>query len=134
MRDPDEVWAELTEVRAALGAAEREERAALEARREALAAEAEAITAHQRRSELEAELADVEAELEALLDRHIGGARRKRGFFMGFLWGDHDSAVHMQELNRKMDEAGGRAALEARRTELRRLLGLDGAPPAGQST
>jgi hypothetical protein len=125
VRTPDDVWAELAEVRAALESAGPDERADLERRRKSLRAEAERLAGDHREDDLRRELAEVEAELEALLDRHIGGRTKKRGFVMGFVWGDHDSGDHLAELNRKMDEAGGRAELEARRVELRRQLGLE---------
>ncbi len=125
MRTPDDVWADLAEVRAALESAAPDERPELERRRASLAAEAERLAADHREKDLHRELAEVEAELEALVDRHIGNTAKKRGFVMGFVWGDHDSAKHLAELNRQMDEAGGRADLEARRLELRRQLGLE---------
>ena len=125
MTTPDEIWAELEEVRVALETAGPDEQADLLARRDALRAKAERLNTAARDDELRRELADVERELEALLDRHIGTTGKKRNFFVGFFWGDHDSGVHLAELNRKMDEAGGREALEARRLELRELLGLD---------
>ena len=125
MSTPDGLWAELEAVRTALETADDADRPALLARRDELRAAAGEMNTAAREDELRRELADVERELEALLDRHIGTTGKKRNFVMGFVWGDHDSAKHLAELNRKMDEAGGRADLEARRLELRALLGLD---------
>ncbi len=83
------------------------------------------MTVVARESELRRELAAVETELGTLLDAHIGTKGKKRNFVMGFVWGDHDSAPHLAKLNDQMDEAGGRAELERRRTELREALGLE---------
>ena len=125
MRTPDEIWADRARLTTEAGTASPDRRAAIEIELQVLAEEAEEVSAARRERELRVELSEVEAELDALAERRIGGPKNKRNFIMGFVWGDHDSAEHMAELNRRMDEAGGRAELEARREELRRLLGVD---------
>lgn len=125
MRTPDEIWADRARLVDEAETASPDRRAAIEIELQVLAEEAEDVSAARRERELRVELSEVEAELEALAERRIGGPGKKRNFIMGFVWGDHDSAEHLQELNRKMDEAGGRSDLEARRAELRRLLGID---------
>lgn len=125
MRTPDEIWADRAALAAEAETASPDRRAAIEIELQLLAEEAEDVAGVRRERELRTELAEVEAALEALAAQRIGGPRKKRNFIMGFVWGDHDSAEHMAELNRRMDEAGGRAELEARREELRRLLGVD---------
>ncbi len=127
MRTPDEIWADRSRLVAEAETASAERRAAIEIELDLLAEEAEDVAGVRRERELRAELAEVEGALDALAEQRIGGRQKKRNFFMGFVWGDHDSGEHMAELNRRMDEAGGRAGLEARRAELRRLLGIDGA-------
>lgn len=125
MRTPDEIWTDLDAVRRALEEADEHERPGLEARREALRAEADGLAVLSREGELRRELKAVETELEALLDAHIGTTGKKRNFVMGFVYGDHDSGVHLAKLNEQIDEAGGRAELERRRLELREVLGLE---------
>ena len=127
MRTPDEIWSDRARLVAEAETASPDRRAAIEIELQLLAEEAEDAGAVRRERELRTELVEVEAALEALAERRIGGRQKKRNFIMGFVWGDHDSGEHMAELNRKMDEAGGRGELEARRAELRRLLGIDGA-------
>jgi hypothetical protein len=125
VRTPDEIWADRARLLAEAESASDERKAAIDIELQLLAEEAEDVAGVRRERELRSELEEVEDALATLAAQRIGGPKKKRNFVMGFVWGDHDSAVHMAELNRRMDEAGGRTALEERRAELRRLLGID---------
>ncbi len=88
----------------------------LEERRRELKDEAARLSGGTLVAELRRELATLEAQREQLEGRHVdmsGG---------GFLGGDAGFSSDAQRLNRRIDEAAGREALEARITELHSRL------------
>jgi hypothetical protein len=119
------VIAELNDISARLSEGlPREEAEQLRRRQGTLRERAQAFDVQVRRVEYERELKQLEVRLAEMTELEIRHRDSGRGFLRGALWGDYEFPKDAEKLNDRMGKAMDRPRLEARATELRRLLGL----------